>query len=81
MLNIQIQSMCFGSVSRDHRSAGRLCSLPGPLEKQHAVSAAHPPADSSARTTLLDVLRYMTGRCCSVLGPIALFFLDRGESK
>lgn len=81
MLNIQIHSMCFGSISRDHRAAGRLYSLLGLLEKQHVVSKAHPPPDSSAWTTLLDVLRYMTGRCCSVLGPIALFFLDHGESK
>lgn len=81
MLNLQIHSMCFKSVSRDHRAAGRLYNLLGLLEKQHVVSKAHPPPDSSAWTTLLDVLRYMTGRCCSVLGPIALFFLDHGESK
>lgn len=45
------------------------------------MSKARPPPDSSARTTLLAVFHDMTGRCYSVLGPIALFFLDHGESK
>lgn len=84
MLNIQIHSMCFGGGGGRQlgpRAAGRLATNWVFWKKQHVVSKAHPPPDSSAWTTLLAVLRYMTGRCCSVLGPIALFFLDHGESK
>lgn len=80
--------MCLRGVGVGGLSPGpqrsRLPNQLGLLEKQPVYvqgPASSPPPDSSARTTLLAVFHDMTGRCYSVLGPIALFFLDHGESK